>query len=183
MKIRRVKISLTQRKKNKGKKSKQRTTRKTRTSKRTRQRGGKITNVTTNATELQAPPMPELYTFPSGVGTARQAAMQRQINDANNQNNMNNHIHQSGGNACMGGTIPIAPTFGVMSGPGHMNPTNQTITNSNTSCQGEANRVYDSQVEMPSSYQSGGKRKTMKYRKSRTRTKRGKHKGKSKYKN
>lgn len=125
-----------------------------------KQKGGNNEN-----TELQPPPKPELYTFPSGVGTARQAALQRQIDDSNIQANINNHIHQSGGNACMGGSIAFAPTYGVQSGPNHMNPINQTITNSNVACQGEANRVYDSQVEMPSSNQNGGKRKTNKYKK------------------
>jgi hypothetical protein len=145
-----------------------------------KQKGGNNGN-----TELQPPPKPELYTFPSGVGTARQAALQRQVDDSNTQANINNHIHQSGGNACMGGSIAIAPTYGVQSGPNHMNPSNQTITNSNVACQGEANRVYDSQVEMPSSNQNGGKRRIKKSRtkKSRTKKSRTKKSRTKKYKN
>jgi hypothetical protein len=142
-----------------------------------KQRGGNTPN-----TQLQPPPKPELYTFPSGVGTARQSALQRQIDDSNTQANINNHIHQTGGNACMGGSIAIAPTYGVQSGPNHMNPSNQTVTNSNVACQGEANRVYDSQVEMPLSKQSGGKRKTLKSKKRKRKRKYLKNKTK-KFKN
>ena len=113
-------------------------------------------------------PKPLVYTFPHGVGTARDAAIQRQTQDADMLTAMNNHTHgdgssQKGGGDCQGGHVPLPPTHGVQLGPGHMNPNVQTAGNYNSSCQAQANRVFDSLVPKPppvtETSQNGGKRR------------------------
>ena len=129
-------------------------------------------------------PKPQMFTYPHGVGTAREAAIHKQNQDADMLTQVNNHTHgdgsnitstldslksgmtnmfQSGGGDCDGGHIPIPPTFGVAQGPGHMSSGNQSIGNYNSSCQAQANRVFDSLVPkpppMPSTSQNGGKRR------------------------
>lgn len=134
-------------------------------------------------------PKPMVHTYPHGVGTARGAAIHRQHQNASMLTSVNNHTHgngegileelfsfsqtQRGGGDCTGGAVPIAPTYGVPQGPGHMNPGNQSIGNYNSSCQAQANRVFDSLVPKPPPMpktQDGGKRRKRKTRSNKKKT-------------
>lgn len=127
-----------------------------------KQKGGKITQgIYHDASPIEAPPNPELYTLPPGASNARQASMLNQTKMNATQTDLINHkhtIHNQNGGACDGSPIPLAPTFNVKSA-GPNGPTSQTVSNYNAACQASANRVYDSQVVLPSQTQNGGKRK------------------------
>lgn len=122
-------------------------------------------------------PKPQFATFPNGTGTARDAAISHQNNDAEQLNQLNNHTHgdgsQIGGADCTGGPVPLAPTFGVPQGVGHMGSHEQSTANYNQACQQRANAELDSQVEMPKPQTGGNKRykkhKTHRHKKSKRR--------------
>ena len=117
-------------------------------------------------------PKPQVSTYPAGSGTARDSAIARQNADSEHLNHLNNHTHgdgsQQGGSQCSGGPVPVAPTYGVKQGPGHMGSDAQSTANYNGACQAHANAALDSQVQPP---QGGGKRKrkTRKHKKSKRR--------------
>lgn len=157
-----------------------------------KQKGGKITQgIHHNASPIEAPPNPELYTLPPGASNARQASMLNQTKMNSIQTDLINHkhtIHNQNGGACDGSPIPLAPTFNVKSS-GPNGPTSQTVSNYNAACQASANRVYDSQVVLPSQTQNGGKRKKRthkdhkrKYTKRRIQNRRTTHKRKTMHK-
>jgi hypothetical protein len=157
-----------------------------------KQKGGKITQgIHHNASPIEAPPNPELYTLPPGASNARQASMLNQTKMNAMQTDLINHkhtIHNQNGGACDGSPIPLAPTFNVKSA-GPNGPTSQTISNYNAACQASANRVYDSQVVLPTQTQNGGKRKKRthknhkrRYTTKRTRTRKNTNKRKTMHK-
>jgi len=117
-------------------------------------------------------PLPEVKT--ELAGNARNAAHQRLIHDSDYLTQLTNHTHgtdyQVGGGQCTGGAVPVAPSYGVPQGVGHMNGVTQTLTNYNNACQANENRIFDHLVSQGSSQIGGKIKKGTKRRKTNKRT-------------